>query len=79
MELLPNGLICLGDGCEPLGYPTQLMGNGDNPLDELGQESDGGRFGGDCVGQCFGADVREVSGVEAEGTPSLGQLFRHEG
>jgi len=46
MELLPDGLIFLGDGCELLGYPTQLMGNGDEPLDELGQEGDGGGFGG---------------------------------
>ena len=32
MELLPNGLIFLGDACELLGYPTQLMRNGDKPL-----------------------------------------------
>ena len=25
MELLPDGLVFLGDGCERLGYPTQLM------------------------------------------------------
>jgi len=55
------------------------MGNGDKPLNELGQESDGGRFGGDCVGQRLGAEIREVSRVEAEGTPGLGQLIRHEG
>jgi len=79
VELLPNGLIFLGDGCELLGYPSQLMGDGDKPFDELGQESDGGRFGGDCVGQSLGSEIREVSGVEVEGTPGLGQLFRHEG
>ena len=79
MELLPNGLIFLADGSELLGYPTQLMGNGDKPLNELGQESDGGRFGGDCVGQHLGSEIRDVSGVEADGTPGLGQLFRHEG
>ena len=79
MELLPNGLIFLGDGCELLGYPTQLMGNGDQPLNELGQESDGGGLGRDCVGKRFGAARGEVSGVEAGGTPALGQLFRHAG
>ena len=25
MELLPEGFIFLGNGCELLGYPTQLM------------------------------------------------------
>jgi len=55
------------------------MGNADKPLDEQGQESDGGRFGRDGVGERFGAEIREVAGVEAEGTPGLGQLFRHEG
>jgi len=79
VELLPNGLIFLGDGCELLGYPSQLMGDGDKPFDELGQESDRGRFGGNCVGQRRGPEIREVSGVETEGTPGLGQLFRHEG
>jgi len=55
------------------------MGNGDKPLDELGQEGDGGRFGGDGVGQRFGAEGPEVSELEAGGSPGLGQLFRHEG
>ena len=28
MELLPDGFVFLGDGCERLGYPTQLMRDG---------------------------------------------------
>jgi len=79
VELLPDRLICLGDGCELLGYPTQLMGNGDEPSDKLGQEGDGGGFGRDGGGQRLGAEIRTLSGVEAKGTPGLGQLFRHEG
>jgi len=79
MELLPDGLIFLGDGCELLGYPTRLMGNGDHPLHERGQEGDSGGFRGDSVGMHFGAEVGEVSAVEPQGTPGLGQLFRHEG
>jgi len=55
------------------------MGNGDKSLDELGQEGDGGGFGGDGVCQRFSTEVWEVLGVEAKGTPGLGQLFRHEG
>jgi len=79
VELLPYGLIFLGDGCELLGYPTQLMGNGDEPLDELGEESDGGGFGWDGVGQHLSTEVGEVSGVQAKGTPGLGQFFHYEG
>jgi len=78
VELLPDGVVFLGDGCKLLGYTTQLMGNGDEPFDELGQEGDGGRFSRDGVSQRLGAEVREVSGVEAQGTPGLGQLFCHE-
>jgi len=79
LEVLPDGLICLEDGCEVLGPATQLMGNCDEPLDKLGEEVDGSGFCGDGVGQPFGAEVREVSGVEAKGTPGLGQLFCHKG
>jgi len=64
VELLPDGVGFLGDGCELLGYPTQLMGNGDEPLDKLGQEGDGGRFSRDGVGLRLGAEVLGVSGVE---------------
>jgi len=79
VELLPDGLIFLGDGCELLGYSAQLMGNCNEPLDELGQEGDGPGFGGDGVDQRLGAGVRQVSGVEVKGTPGLGPLFRHPG
>jgi len=79
VELLPDGLIFLRDGCEVLGYPTQLMGNADEPLDVLGEESDGGGFGWDGVGQHLRAEVREVSGVQSKGTPGLGQFFHQEG
>jgi len=79
VELLPDCVAFLGDGCELLGYPTQLMGNGDELLDELRQEGDGGRFGGDGVGQYLGAEVGKVSGVKAKGAAGLGQLFCHKG
>jgi len=49
VELLPDCLAFLGDRCELLGYPTQLMGNGDELFDEPRQEGDGGRFGGDGI------------------------------
>jgi len=79
VKLLPNGLIFLGDGYELLGHPTELMGDGDKPFDKLGQEGDGCRFGGDSGGQRFGAEVREISGVEAKGAPGLCQLIRYQG
>jgi len=79
MELVPDGLVFLGDGCELLGHPTLLMGDSDEPFDELGEEGDGGGFGEDGVGHRFGAEVQKLSSVEAEGAPGLGQLFHHEG
>jgi len=79
MELLPHALVFLRDGCKLLGHSTQLMGNSDEPLDELGQADDGSGLGGDRVGQCFGAEVWNISSVEAVGTPGLGQVFRHQG
>ena len=79
MELLPDSLIFLGDGCELLGYPAELMGDSDELLDELRQEGDGGGFGGNGDSHCFGVDIWEVLGVEAQGTPGLGQVFCHEG
>jgi len=79
MELLPDALVFLGDGCKLLGHRTQLMGNSDESLDYLGQEGDGGGCGWVGVGHRFGTEVWKVSWIEAEGTPGLGQLFRHEG
>jgi len=79
VELLPGGEVFLGKGGKLLGYPTQFMGNGDEPLDELGKESNGGGFSGESVGQHFGAEVREDPRLEAKGTPGLGLMFRHEG
>jgi len=78
MEPLPHGVIFLGDGCKLWGYPTELTGDSDKPLDELGQEGDSGGFGADGVGQRFSAKVRKALWVAAEDSRGLGQLFRHE-
>jgi len=78
-ELLPHGLVLPRDRCELLGYPAQLMGNGNKHFDKLGQEGDSGGFSEDGLGQRCGTEVWEVSGVEAKGTPGLSQWFRHEG
>jgi len=40
MELLPEVLVFLGDGCDRLGYPAQLVRDGRQALDELGEEDD---------------------------------------
>jgi len=42
VELLPEVLIFLRDGCDRLGYPAQLMRYGHKALDELEEEDDGG-------------------------------------
>jgi len=57
MDLLTNDLVLLGDGCEHLGYPSQLLRDGDQWFCELGEERDAGRWGGDDAGQRFGAEV----------------------
>jgi len=41
MKLLPDGFAFLGDGCEYLGYPTQLMRDGNQRPVQLGQKGDG--------------------------------------
>ena len=36
MELLPEVFVFLGNGCDGLGYPAQLMRDCHQALDELG-------------------------------------------
>ena len=79
VELLPDGLIFLADGCRLLRYLNQLRGNGVKPFDQRGQEGDSRGLRRDSGGQHLGAEVREISGVEAKGTPGLAQVFHHEG
>ena len=60
MELLRDSLVLLGDGCERLGYPTQIMRDDDQPPDQLGQEGDGDGFGKKGARQRFCIEVWEV-------------------
>ena len=60
MELLPDCFVFLGDGWERLGYPTQLMRDGDQPPDELGQEGDHGGFRKEGAGQRFRVEIWEI-------------------
>jgi len=78
MELLPEVLVFLGDGCDCLGYPAQLMRDGYEALDELGEENDHDGFDGEGAGLRVWAKVREVSVAESEGAPCLGELAHHE-
>jgi len=50
MELLPEVLVFLGDGCDRLGYPAQLMRDRHQALDKLGEEDDGYGFDGEGAG-----------------------------
>ena len=60
MELLADGLVLLGNGCEHLGYPTQLMRDGDQPPNVLGKKGDGGGFREEGAPQRFRIEVREI-------------------
>jgi len=78
MELLPEVLVFLGDGCDRLVYPAQLMRGRHQALDELGEENDRDGFDGEGAGLRVGAEVREVLGAESEGASRLGELPHHE-
>jgi len=78
MELLPEVLAFLGDGCDGLGYPAQLVCDGHQALDELGEENDCDRFNEEGAGLRVWAEIREVLVAEPEGAPRLGELPHHE-
>ena len=78
MELLPEVLVCLGDGCECLGYPAQFMCDGHQALDELGEENDRDGFDGEGGGLRVCTPVREILVAELEGTPRLSELPHNE-
>jgi len=78
MELLPEVLVFLGDGCDRLVYPAQFMRDGHQALDKLGEEDDRDGFDGKGAGLRIGAKVREVLVAEPEGTPRLSELPHHE-
>ena len=78
MELLPEVLVFLGDGCDCLGYPAQFMRDGHQALDELGEENNRDGFNGEGAGLRIWAEVREVLHVEPEGAPRLSELPHHE-
>jgi len=78
MELFPEVLVFLGDGCDCLGYPAQLMRDGYQALEELGEENDGDGLDGEGAGLRVWAEVREVLIAEPEGPPRLGELPHHE-
>ena len=78
MELLPQVLVFLGDGCDRLGYPAQLMRNGHQALYELGEENDRDGLDGEGVGLRVWRKVRKVLYAEPEGAPRLGELPHHE-
>ena len=71
MELLPVVLVFLGDGCDGLGYPAQLVGDSHQALDELGEENDRDGFDGECAGLRMWAEVREALVAEPERGPRL--------
>jgi len=60
MELLPEVLVFLGDGCDCLGYPAQFMRDGHQALDELGEENNRDGFNGEGAGLRIWGEVREV-------------------
>jgi len=78
MELLPEVLVFLGDGCDHLGYPAQLRLYGHQALDELGEENNGDGFDGEGSPLRIWAEVLEILVAEPEGTPLLSELPHHE-
>jgi len=78
MELLPEDLIFLGDGCDRLGYPAHFMCDGHQALDERGEENDRDGFDGEGAGRCIWGEVREVLVTEPESTSRLSELPHHE-
>jgi len=78
MELLPEVLVFLGDGCDRLGYPAQLMQDGHQALDEMGEENDRDGLYGEGAGLGIWAEVGEVLVAEPEGAPCLCELPHHE-
>lgn len=78
MELLPKVRVFCRHGCEHRSYLTQLMRDGRQSLDELGEEGDDGVRGGEGAGQRFWAEIGEVLFAEAEGAPCLSELSCHE-
>ena len=78
MELLPEVLVFLGDGCNRLGYPAQLVRDCHQALDELGEENNRDGLNGEGAGLRVWAEIREVLVAEPEGAPRLGELPHHE-
>jgi len=78
IELLPEVLVFLGDGCERVGYPAQLMSDSHQALDELGKEDDCDGFDGEGAGLPVWAEVPEILVAEPEGTPRLSDLPHHQ-
>jgi len=78
VELLPEVLVFLGNGCDHLGYPAQLMRAGHQALDELGEENYRDRFHGEGAGLRIWAEVGEVLVAEPESASRLSELPHHE-
>jgi len=78
MELLAEVLVFLGDVCDGLVYPAQLMRDGHQALYELGKENDRDGFDGEGAGLPVWAKVRKVLVAEPEGAHRLGELPYHE-
>jgi len=78
VELLPEVLVFLGDGCDRPGYPAQLMRDSHQGLDELGEENDRDGFNGEGAGLRIWAAVWEVLVAEPESTSRLSELPHHE-
>jgi len=78
MELLPEVLVFLRDGCDRLGYPAQFMRDSHQALDELGEKDDGYGFDGEGAGLSVWAEVWEVLVAEPESTSRLSELPHHE-
>jgi len=57
VELIPEILVFLRDGCQRLGYFPQPMRYGYQALNKLGMEGDYGTFGGECPGQRFWVEI----------------------